>query len=134
MQKICKKFAKKLQKSCKKVAKKLQKFCKKICKIFADFLQNFCNCTFCKKFCTLDHVKSPLLISNFTLTFFTISTAAEVKNQDTTLLLWWQITFVDLRSRLIKAFHNGINDTMTLTTIQPHDGPTWQKATTLWAF
>ena len=36
-------------------------FCKKICKIFADFLQNFCNCTFCKKFCTLDHVKSPLI-------------------------------------------------------------------------
>ena len=59
LQKNCKKFAKKLQKSCKKVAKKLQKFCKKICKIFADFLQNFCNCTFCKKFCNLDHVKSP---------------------------------------------------------------------------
>ena len=50
-----KSWKKKLQKSCKNFAKSC---CKKICKIFADFLQNFCNCTFCKKFCTLDHVKS----------------------------------------------------------------------------
>ena len=63
LKKNCKKIAKNLQKNCKKVAKKLQKFCKKICKIFADFLQNFCNCTFCKKFCTLDHVKSLLYSS-----------------------------------------------------------------------
>ena len=49
MQKICKKFAKKLQKIYKKIAKKLQNNCKNfakcakkiflLCKIFANFLQ-----------------------------------------------------------------------------------------------
>ena len=57
LQKFCKKIAKKLHKNCKKVAKILQKV---VAKKSAKFLQNFCNYTFCKKFCNLDQVKSPL--------------------------------------------------------------------------
>ena len=68
MQKNCKKIAKKLQKSCKKIAKKLQKSCKNFaknlqnfCRFFAEFLQ-FLQLHILQKFCTLDHVKSPLLL------------------------------------------------------------------------
>ena len=42
--------------------KNLQTFCENFAKKVATILQNFCNGTFCKMFCTLDHVKSPFEI------------------------------------------------------------------------